>query len=524
MDFGVPTRRVRILVQGLVFGLWVALILATRHPLDSWLAQHVPVSLFLRIDPLVMTVVCGGMRMAVTITLLAVITFIISVLLGRVFCGWVCPLGTLFDAYGWLLRRLRVPFQGPSPRWYTFKYYLLFIILIFALFGGVSPLMGLDPIVLLTRLAATTVNPFLRNSNELFWTVSEAPGYYGFFFDGATLFLFISIMVATTKLSRIWCRTTCPLGAYLGVISRHSVLRRETSGCIHCNICAVHCPTGAINFTNETVYNESECIKCFLCSEECPVDANFFTYKSPIPAFSPSQHPVTLGRRSIFSAGVAAIVAAPFLFRSGGTTTASKKLLRPPMSREERDFLASCIRCTECVKSCPTGILKSAGFEFGIRALWSPIMVPTEGLCQEGCNACAEVCPTDAIMKYPIGEKYSYKAGTAVFNSSKCISYTENKYCNECVKACPTDAIGVISGWVPPSGIGSDVPAPEGKKVTRPDHIIYERCVGCGACEYECNKIVFDDSAMVTTSQGRAVPTQINLAQLGKNKEGVWVF
>ncbi|MCB0406411.1 MAG: 4Fe-4S binding protein, partial [Bdellovibrionales bacterium] len=130
MSLSVPTRRIRILVQAGVFALWVALIYVTRHPLDSWLANHIPVNFLLRLDPLVMTVVCGGMRMAVTITLLAAVTFVVSVLLGRVFCGWICPLGSLFDAYAWVLRHLRVPIEGKSPRWFTLKYYLLFAILV----------------------------------------------------------------------------------------------------------------------------------------------------------------------------------------------------------------------------------------------------------------------------------------------------------------------------------------------------------------------------------------------------------
>ncbi|MCB9253578.1 MAG: 4Fe-4S binding protein [Bdellovibrionaceae bacterium] len=523
MSLSVPTRRIRILVQAGVFALWVALIYVTRHPLDSWLANHIPVNFLLRLDPLVMTVVCGGMRMAVTITLLAAVTFVVSVLLGRVFCGWICPLGSLFDAYAWVLRHLRVPIEGKSPRWFTLKYYLLFAILVLAAFGAVSPLMGLDPIVLLTRVAATVVNPFLRESDKLFWTVSEAPGNYGYFFDGATLLLFIGIMVGTTRLSRIWCRTTCPLGAYLAVLSRHSVLRRDTEGCIHCNICAVHCPTGAIDFTDERVYNESECIKCFLCSTECPVDANFFTIKSPIPATTPSQYPVSLQRRTLFTTLLATLFSAPLVLRSAGKPGSSKKLIRPPMSREERDFLASCIRCTECVKACPTGILKSAGLEHGIRALWSPVMVSSEGYCQEGCHACSEACPTDAIMKYPLEQKYAYKAGTAVFESNRCISYTENKFCNECVKACPTDAISVLKGWEPPGSQGADFPAPSGLVPTRPLRVVYERCVGCGACEYECNKIVFGDPAMKNTSQGRAVPTALDVVMRG-NKESVWVF
>lgn len=511
--FGVPTRHVRIVVQTLVFALWVILILSTRHPMDSWIAKNVPVSLLLRIDPLVMTVVCGGMRVAVTITFLGAITLAISLLLGRVFCGWVCPLGAIFDVYGWFLRRLHVSFEGPSPWWFRFKYYLLAAILCFAVFGAVSPLMGFDPIVLLTRTVAVVLNPFFLRPQELSWKVTEPAGTYAYFIDGATLLLFLLIMSATTRLSRIWCRTACPLGAYLAVLSRNSVLRRDTKNCIHCNICANHCPTGAINFQNEEIYNESECIKCFSCSQECPVDANFFTWKSPIPAFSPSQHPVSLERRSLLATVAGALAAAPILRLAAGVPKAAKTLLRPPMSREERDFLSSCIRCTECVKACPTGILKAAGLEHGLRSLWTPVMVPTEGYCMQGCNACSQACPTDAIMKYPIDKKYSYKSGTAVFENGRCISFTENKFCSECIRACPTNAIDYFSGWEPEGGLrggkGADAPAPNGKIPTRPVHVDFNKCIGCGACEYECNKIVFGEPAMVTTSYGRAVPSQL---------------
>ncbi len=511
--FGFPTRRIRIVVQAAIFTLWVALILATHYPMDSWLARHVPVSLLLRIDPLVTTVICGGLRIGVTITFLGFITLGISLLLGRVFCGWVCPLGAIFDAYGWILRRLRVRFEGPSPGFFRAKYYLLLAIMIFAVLGGVSPLMGFDPIVLLTRTVASVLMPFARHRSEIFWEAGSPPGKLGYFVDGATLLLFIGIMTATTKLSRIWCRVACPLGAYLAVLSRHSVLRRDTTGCVHCNICSQHCPTGAINFQNAEIYNESECIKCFSCSQECPVDANFFTIKSPLAALTTTHEPVELERRQFLATATFAVLAAPVMHLSGGSPASNKKLLRPPMSREEHDFLSSCIRCEECVKACPTGILKPAPLEHGLRALWTPVMIPKEGFCKEGCNACSEACPTDAIMKYPVEKKYTHKAGTAIFNSSHCISYTENKFCSECVKACPTDAIVVQKGWEPPGGMkggSSDQPAPAGQTPTRPTVVSFDRCVGCGYCEFVCNQIVPGDVAMVTTSFGRAVPTQLN--------------
>jgi len=510
--FGVPTRHIRILVQWLSFLLWVTLILATKHPIESGVAKILPVSLFLRIDPLVMTVVSGGMRMAVTITLLGLVTIAFSLIMGRVFCGWICPLGATFDFYGWFLRKLRFNFEGPSPWWFRFKYYLLFAILIFALLGGVSPLMGFDPIVIITRVAATVINPFLLRHDQILWGVDDQPAYYGYFIDGFTLLLFMAIMAGTTKLSRIWCRAVCPLGAYLAILSRNSALRRDTKGCVHCKICANHCPTGAINFENEEIYNESECIKCFSCSQECPVDANYFTWKSPIPAISKSQHPVSLERRSLLTTAALVAASAPTMRLASGATNEQKTLLRPPMSRTERDFLASCIRCTECIKACPTGILKAADFKNGVRALWSPVMVATEGWCKEGCHACSEACPTDAIMKYPIEKKYAFKAGTAVFEFDRCISYTERKFCSECIKVCPTDAIEYSKGWQPEGGFsapGADYPAPNGQKPTRPIHVSFDKCVGCGACEYECNKIVFANPAMITTSFGRGSPTRL---------------
>ena len=509
----IPTRRIRIAVQFGVFALWVSLILATKHPMDSWIAKIVPVSFLLRIDPLVMTAVMGGMRVSVSILLLGFVTLGVSLLLGRVFCGWVCPLGSLFDFYGWFLRRRRVQFEGPSPSWFRLKYYLLLAILIFVIFGGVSPLMGLDPIVIVTRVAATVFGGLGRHWQDFHGGAGAILGPHGYLIDSLTLILFIVIMTATTKLSRIWCRTTCPLGAYLAISSRNSILRRETSGCVHCNICSAHCPTGAISFENAEVYNESECIKCFSCSQECPVDANYFTLKSPI-AVTETHAPVSLGRRSVLATSAVALLAIPPLKLSAGEPASTKKLIRPPMSREEPDFLTSCIRCGECMKACPTGILKPAGLEHGFRALWSPVMVATEGACQAGCNACSQACPTDAILKYPIEKKYAYKAGTAVFNSSHCISYTDNKFCSECVRVCPTDAIIYQKDWEPEGGglkggHSSEQPAPAGRTPTRPTGIRFDACVGCGACEFACNQIVFGPVAMLTTSYGRATPTNL---------------
>jgi ferredoxin len=114
-------------------------------------------------------------------------------------------------------------------------------------------------------------------------------------------------------------------------------------------------------------------------------------------------------------------------------------------------------------------------------------------------------------MKYPIEKKYHYKVGTAVFNSSRCVSYTENKFCSECVRACPTHAIDIVGGWKPAGAThGADSPAPPGQVPERPIHVSFEKCIGCGACEYECNKIVMGEPAITVTSFGRAMPSKLD--------------
>jgi ferredoxin len=514
----VTTRSIRIVFQTAVFALWISLIWATHHPMESWLANHVPVSLFLRIDPLVMTVVLGGMRASVTILFLGFLTLGISLLMGRVFCGWVCPLGAIFDFTSWILSFFNIRHFGPSPKFFRLKFYLLGAILLFAALGTFSPLIGLDPVVLLTRTVASVIQPFGRHLDQFTWSVGANPKAFGEFINFSSLFLFLGIMGYTTRVSRVWCRTACPLGAYLAVSSRYSVLRRETDQCIQCNICSANCPTGAIDFKNAEIYNESECIKCFVCSDVCPVDANFFAIRSPFPANDRHGEVAALDRRVFVSTAVTTIASAPLLRLDGGLSNSQKSLLRPPMSREESDFLSSCIRCGECMKACPTGTLKPSGIENGLRALWTPVMTPLEAPCQEGCNACSKACPTDAILKYNLVDKYKFKAGTAVLNTALCISYTEGKFCSECIRVCPTNAIEFQKGWEPNpenqhkwgvAARGSEEIAPRPLTPTRPVHVRMEACVGCGACENSCNQIVFGKPAMTTTTQGRATPTTL---------------
>ena len=83
------------------------------------------------------------------------------------------------------------------------------------------------------------------------------------------------------------------------------------------------------------------------------------------------------------------------------------RLIRPPGSLSEKEFLKRCIKCGQCMRICPTNIIQPAGLGAGVEALWTPTLnfrIGTSG-CQLNCVACGNVCPTAAIRPHPLDEK-----------------------------------------------------------------------------------------------------------------------
>ena len=72
---------------------------------------------------------------------------------------------------------------------------------------------------------------------------------------------------------RFFCKYACPLGAFLGIISKISLfkIKRENSTCIHCNLCNKNCPVN-INVSNLNQIDSAECISCLECVTVCPTN------------------------------------------------------------------------------------------------------------------------------------------------------------------------------------------------------------------------------------------------------------
>jgi len=494
-------RRARSAAQVVTFALFVYLLLAA-------LQRYRPLTYadgFFRFDPLAALATMLAGRTWIGGLALALVTVAATVALGRVWCGWVCPLGTLLEwcSFSGAARRGRRLPQGLR----RVKYLVLTAILAMAAVGSLT-LMILDPLSLLTRTATTTVVPALAHGATaierffLRWPALEPavswvdgglrgtvlPVVEPRFNQTVALALAFAAVVGLGLLAgRFWCRYLCPLGALLGLLAKLAVLRPLAgSACDRCGRCAVACQLDAIDLpaghgapgTSVAQVVSSECTMCLDCLVACPKpDAMRFgraAAPGPWQAYDP-------GRRAFLGAAAAGVGATLLLASGVRAAQPSPGLLRPPGSQDEDRFLSLCLRCTECMKVCPTSGLQPALLESGLQALWTPVLVPRLGYCDYGCHACGQTCPSGAIPELALEEKRSQVLGVAVIDRDRCLPWAQDTPCIVCQEMCP----------VPDKAITLDkgryVPLPGGGEnwVVRP-RVVVERCIGCGICETKC--------------------------------------
>jgi MauM/NapG family ferredoxin protein len=154
-------------------------------------------------------------------------------------------------------------------------------------------------------------------------------------------------------------------------------------------------------------------------------------------------------------------------------------LLRPPGSSEEQ-VLSKCIRCGECVKVCPTGVIQPSFSAENWTGLWTPMLVTRLGYCDYSCTSCGEVCPTGAIAQLSLDEKRNTVIGIARIDKQRCIPWAEGRECIVCEEMCPVPQKAIhLSG----QGSGNRGNDTSGVQLPR---VIVDLCIGCGICEQQC--------------------------------------
>ncbi len=455
--------------QALFLVLWGFLFYTTRHQALG----AIPQDLFLSTNPLVAALAAAASRIWVPAMLGALILIGLTLVFGRFFCGWICPLGTLFDITGRLWHGRVEKRLENEIAWRRVKYYLLVLVCFSALTGGQLHYWA-DPLVMLFR-------------GITFGLVTSAPGAGSF----SAVLLLLAVIGLSGITPRFWCRYLCPLGAFYGALSRFSLFRRRLKGCDGCKDrnrireCQQHCPmNGAVSQQG----SPDECVRCMSCQTVCRQADIRFVPALPFP--TRREAVVDINRRTLLVSAGAGAVTGIALANARLGEAPSWRVVRPPMVADPVAFNALCVRCGQCLRSCPTGTLQPLTFEEGFAGLWTPAVTPDVGGCKDSCNACSNVCPTGAIPKFgPRREdKWALKMGSAAFESQRCISYAEGavKPCLKCVEVCPNKAIVIDEGATP----------------QRPRLVSFDRCVGCGQCETACLGMVQGEPALTLNNHG----------------------
>jgi len=173
-----------------------------------------------------------------------------TIVAGPVFCGWLCPLGSIQEWVNALARKIKIP-QAKVNK-------------------------SLDRVLKITKylVLALIVYMTAKSFNLVF---IKADPYYALmhFYTGEVaplaLIILFTTLIASLFIQRPWCRWLCPLGAVLSFIGKFSILKikRPSEACIACGACSKACPVGLDPSEKETVV-ASSCIRCGLCEGACP--------------------------------------------------------------------------------------------------------------------------------------------------------------------------------------------------------------------------------------------------------------
>lgn len=507
---------IRRFSQAIFLFFFIFLLIESRLPQDIYMDYSIemtaeqnielnyPVTFFFQIDPLIWltSLISGhqwikGFGWAIGIV-------VITLLFGRLFCGFICPLGTICHLTSYVKPALKgqkminANQKRPDQK---YKYVILILFLVASLLG-LNFTGWLDPLAFLFRSLSLAVFPgigtglkevfdimaqsdikilnFISYSAEII--VSPVFGYGYKAFQSAWLIgvLFLIVLLLNRIRPRFWCRTLCPLGALLGVFSRFSmlILQKHPDKCTDCQLCITACQ-GAASPGPGQEWEPAECMFCFNCFNACPENAVVYKLKWPPKV----NNAPDIGRRAVLGSLVGG-VSLGLLGKLDGRIhkTSDPRLIRPPGSLPEKDFLKLCQRCGLCMKVCPTNVINPSLTEAGLAGFWTPNLIMIQGYCEYTCTLCGSVCPTDAIQHLLVKEKIEkpIRIGSAYIDRGRCLPWSGNGPCIVCEEHCPTSPKAIRLKEEPyPSADGDAI------RLKLP-YVNLKSCVGCGICEYKC--------------------------------------
>ena len=431
-----------------------------------------------------------------------VLLVLLTLLLGRVYCSVICPLGVMQDVFAWTGRKQKKNRYSWSPaktilRWTVWGVFVLMLIL-----GVGSAVALLDPYAAYGRIAQNLLSPLWRWGNNLLALIAERAGSYAFYSVDVYLKSLPTVLVAVITLGaliylawhhgRTYCNTICPVGTTLGFLSRFSWMRPiiDKDKCISCKLCEKNCKASCIHIDEQNI-DYSRCVVCMDCIDKCPKQAisygprKFGKIVSAVGEKTKAESNASaqpdkdsMGRREFLTltaalTGTAVLEAQTKTVDGGLAAIIDKKAPKrhtpivPPGALGIRHLAKHCTGCQLCVSACPSHVLRPST---DLQHLMQPVSSYGKGYCRPECTRCSEVCPAGAIQPISRAEKSSIQIGHAVWVKENCIPLTNGDSCGHCAEVCPVGAITMVR-----HESGVRVPA-----------VNDARCIGCGACENLC--------------------------------------
>lgn len=219
----------------------------------------------------------------------------------------------------------------------------------------------------------------------------------------------------------------------------------------------------------------------FWCARLCPLGAtqdlleNIGSFCRNFRKINRTKSPAKAEPGNAFSAtrrmfiAVAAGLGCSLVAQKIGQARSDNPPLRPPGAIKEDEFTGLCMRCGNCIRTCPSRIIHADTGQSGVLGFLSPVVRYETNYCNEECNACTTVCPSGALQNMNLEQKNRYVIGKASVDTALCLWGVSE--CHACVGSCPYEAIKVR--W--------DAEAYESFPGVDP-----AKCNGCGACEAVC--------------------------------------
>ena len=217
---------------------------------------------------------------------------LMSILLKKAFCSWLCPVGT-FSEYLWRIGRRFFGRNLQLPRWFDIS-----------LRGLKYILLGLF-VAVIGVMSAEALDGFMATPYGLLVDVKMLNFFRNM---GITAAVVIGLLVVLSMLvQNFWCRYLCPYGALMGLASLLSPvkIRRDTEACIDCSKCSKACPAG-LAVDQLVQIRTVECTACMACVSVCPAQDALQLALPPRKAVTAAER---WRRRSVSPVAVCAVLA-----------------------------------------------------------------------------------------------------------------------------------------------------------------------------------------------------------------------